>query len=326
MTETDNLNQMIVDNNLEDSNIIVNYLPPDMMEGELKMLFDPYGKVEEVKIIRHKVTKDSMGYGFIKMSAKEEVEKAIDGLSGLKIRNKVLKVSFARKQSKESKHTNLYISSLPKTVTPAELELMFGTYGEIVEVKVLTDSKTHEKKGVGFVRFALKSDADNALRQMNGFQPTGSTVPIRVKIAEDHTGKKLNRRSSSGAGRFSPYGNNRQGPPQQPMPQQYGQQPYDQYGGVAAGIPQPPAGNQNLWCLFVFNLEKDADDNLLYNLFCPYGQVTNVKVVKDQNNVGKGYGFVNMQDYSQAQLAVQSLNGYRLGEKQLQVSFKQSKA
>jgi RNA recognition motif-containing protein len=50
-----------------------------------------------------------------------------------------------------------------------------------------------------------------------------------------------------------------------------------------------------------------------------------VKVVKDENQNCKGYGFVNMSDYQQAQAAIQALDGYRLGEKNLQVSFKQMK-
>lgn len=44
-----------------------------------------------------------------------------------------------------------------------------------------------------------------------------------------------------------------------------------------------------------------------------------------QSNKCKGFGFVTMTNYEDAVVAIQSLNGYTLGNRVLQVSFKTNK-
>lgn len=90
---------------------------------------------------------------------------------------------------------------------------------------------------------------------------------------------------------------------------------------------QAMTNNGQGWCIFVYNLPADCEDGLLWQLFGPYGAVTNVKVVRDQPNQRcKGYGFVNMLNYDEALSAINTLNGYQLnGKRTLQVSFKSSK-
>lgn len=80
------------------------------------------------------------------------------------------------------------------------------------------------------------------------------------------------------------------------------------------------------WCIFVYNLSPDSDESVLWQLFGPFGAVNNVKVIRDFNtNKCKGFGFVTMTNYDEAAMAIASLNGYRLGDRVLQVSFKTSK-
>eukprot|EP00121_Abeoforma_whisleri_P007621 Awhi_evm1s6963 len=289
----------------EEGNLIINYLPPDMMEGELKMLFDPYGTVQAVKIIRSRAQNSaSLGYGFIHLSTPEESEKAIAGLNGLNIRNKKLKVSFARKKSADIKDTNLYIQNIPKTFVKTDLEALFNSFGTIIESKVLVDPQTKVSKGVGFVRFSLKTEADHALRAMNGYVPAGGSEALKVKVAEDYSLKNMQRAGQQrGNNRYNPMGagygvagqqqrgrgqGQRGGFPPQPMQGQMG------YGGM----PQPQVGQQaggQLWCLFVYNLPAITDDVLLYSLFCPFGNVASVKVIRDESTqLCKGFAFVNM--------------------------------
>ncbi|XP_041272522.1 ELAV-like protein 3, partial [Onychostruthus taczanowskii] len=90
--------------------------------------------------------------------------------------------------------------------------------------------------------------------------------------------------------------------------------------GVGLGTPGPG------WCIFVYNLAPEADESVLWQLFGPFGAVTNVKVIRDfATNKCKGFGFVTMTNYEEAAMAIASLNGYRLGDRVLQVSFKTTK-
>lgn len=80
------------------------------------------------------------------------------------------------------------------------------------------------------------------------------------------------------------------------------------------------------WCIFVYNLAPDTEESLLWQLFGPFGAVQSVKVIRDlQTNKCKGFGFVTMTNYDEALVAIQSLNGYTLGNRVLQVSFKTNK-
>lgn len=86
------------------------------------------------------------------------------------------------------------------------------------------------------------------------------------------------------------------------------------------------AGHLSGWCLFVYNLAPEIEESVIWKLFGPFGAVQQVNLVKDaQTNKCRGFAFVTMSDYNQALMAIQSLNGYTLADRVLQVSFKTSK-
>lgn len=94
-------------------------------------------------------------------------------------------------------------------------------------------------------------------------------------------------------------------------------------GDLGNSVLSANAINGSGWCIFVYNLAPETEENVLWQLFGPFGAVQSVKVIKDlQTNKCKGFGFVTMTNYDEAVVAIQSLNGYTLGNRVLQVSFK----
>lgn len=75
------------------TNLIVNYLPQTMSETELRCLFEQIDFVERCKLIKNKQNQ-SLCYGFVKYTSPDSAERAISRLNGLKIQNKVIKVSL----------------------------------------------------------------------------------------------------------------------------------------------------------------------------------------------------------------------------------------
>lgn len=130
----------------EDSktNLIVNYLPQTMTQEEIRSLFSSIGEVESCKLIRDKVTGQSLGYGFVNYVRPEDADKAINTLNGLRLQNKTIKVSFARPSSEAIKGANLYVSGLPKAMTQQELEALFTPFGRIITSRILCDNITGE--------------------------------------------------------------------------------------------------------------------------------------------------------------------------------------
>ncbi len=62
--------------------------------------------------------------------------------------------------------------------------------------------------------------------------------------------------------------------------------------------------------IYVGNLKYEVKESDLQNLFSEYGEVNNVKVVKDrESNRSKGFGFVTMNDTEEAEAAIKAING-----------------
>jgi len=315
------------------TNLIVNYLPQTMTQEEIRSLFSSIGEVESCKLIRDKVTGQSLGYGFVNYQRQEDAAKAIQTLNGLRLQNKTIKVSFARPSSEAIKGANLYVSGLPKHMAQPDLERMFASCGNIITSRILCDNMSGGSKdgsvpgiskGVGFIRFDQRVEAERAIAKLNGTIPEGATEPITVKFANNpsnnakaipplaaYLAPQAARRALGAAlhpasrFRFSPLA-----------------------GDLLAGNALLPgmATNGSGWCIFVYNLAPETEENILWQLFGPFGAVQNVKVIRDlQTNKCKGFGFVTMTNYDEALVAIQSLNGYTLGNRVLQVSFKTNK-
>jgi len=332
------------------TNLIVNYLPQTMTQvEEIRSLFSSIGEVESCKLIRDKVTGQSLGYGFVNYHRIEDASKAIQTLNGLRLQNKTIKVSYARPSSEAIKGANLYVSGLPKHMAQPDLERLFSSCGNIITSRILCDNITGLSKGdgsvpglskgVGFIRFDQRIEAERAIQKLNGTIPEGATEPITVKFANNpsnnakaipplaaYLAPQAARRALGAAlhpaSRFSPYG--------LPTGLDLGLNLKEGYSPLAGDLLASgsllsgmAATNGSGWCIFVYNLAPETEENILWQLFGPFGAVQNVKVIRDlQTNKCKGFGFVTMTNYEEALVAIQSLNGYTLGNRVLQVSFK----
>lgn len=325
------------------TNLIVNYLPQTMTQEEIRSLFSSIGEVESCKLIRDKVTGQSLGYGFVNYHRYEDATKAIQTLNGLRLQNKTIKVSYARPSSEAIKGANLYVSGLPKHMAQPDLERMFASCGNIITSRILCDNITGLSKGVGFIRFDQRIEAERAIQKLNGTIPEGSAEPITVKFANNPSNnakaipplaaylapQAARRAFGAGAlhpaGRFSPYGLPTGLPLDLNLKDGYSPLAGELLAGnpILPGAGTTPAVNGSGWCLFVYNLAPETEENILWQLFGPFGAVQNVKVIRDlQTNKCKGFGFVTMTNYDECLVAIQSLNGYTLGNRVLQVSFK----
>ncbi|KAM4724473.1 ELAV-like protein 1a isoform 3-T3 [Anableps anableps] len=307
------------------TNLIVNYLPQSMTQDELRSLFNSIGEVESAKLVRDKMAGHSLGYGFVNYLNPSDAERAISTLNGLRLQSKTIKVSYARPSSDTIKDANLYISGLPKAMTQKDVEEMFSRFGRIINSRVLVDQSsgtTGVSRGVAFIRFDKRAEAEEAVKSLNGQKPPGASEPITVKFAANPNQVKNTQLISQLYHNQS----RRFGGPLHHQAQRFRFSPMgvDHMGGMG-GV--NVAGNSSSgWCIFIYNLGQDADESILWQMFGPFGAVTNVKVIRDFNtNKCKGFGFVTMTNYEEAAMAITSLNGYRLGDKILQVSFKTSK-
>lgn len=73
--------------------------------------------------------------------------------------------------------------------------------------------------------------------------------------------------------------------------------------------------------IYVGNLSYDMTDSELREAFAAFGEVTSAKVISDRDTGrSKGFGFVEMSDSSEAEAAINALNGNDVGGRPLRVS------
>ncbi|GMS83323.1 hypothetical protein PENTCL1PPCAC_5498 [Pristionchus entomophagus] len=167
------------------TNLIINYLPQTMNQEEVRALFASIGEIESCKLVRDKMSGQSLGYGFVNYIKDEDASRAVASFNGLRLQNKTIKVSFARPSAEGIKGANLYVSGLPKSMTQRELVGMFSPFGQIITSRILSDNITGLSKGVGFVRFDKKDEAESAIEKLNGATPAGCADQITVKFANN---------------------------------------------------------------------------------------------------------------------------------------------
>lgn len=73
--------------------------------------------------------------------------------------------------------------------------------------------------------------------------------------------------------------------------------------------------------IYVGNLPFEATEQQLQELFAPHGAVAKVKLVEDFNTgQPRGFAFVTMEDWKEAQQAIKALDGQDFGGRPLKVN------
>ncbi|MGD9404573.1 MAG: RNA-binding protein [Anaerolineae bacterium] len=82
----------------------------------------------------------------------------------------------------------LYVGNLSYNTTESKLRDMFGEFGEIESVKVITDRDTGRPKGFAFVEMASDEAAQKAISELNG--KVVDEREIRVDKAKPQTERR----------------------------------------------------------------------------------------------------------------------------------------
>jgi len=79
------------------SNLFVTGIHPRLTESDVSRLFEKYGEVENCSIMLDPHTKESRGFGFVKMVTTDQAEAAKEGLQGEVIEGRTLSIEKARR-------------------------------------------------------------------------------------------------------------------------------------------------------------------------------------------------------------------------------------
>ncbi len=99
-------------------------------------------------------------------------------------------------------NTRLYVGNLSFHTTEDTLHQTFGQFGEVVEVKVVTDRETGRSRGFAFVAMDSAESAKKAMEGMDGTELDGRT--LRVNEAEQRSGGGRGPGGGGGGGNRGP--------------------------------------------------------------------------------------------------------------------------
>ena len=63
---------------------------------------------------------------------------------------------------------NIHVSNLAYNVTEDDLRTLFSTFGEVSIVNIIKERSSGQSKGFGFVEMLNNSEADKAMKALNG--------------------------------------------------------------------------------------------------------------------------------------------------------------
>lgn len=326
------------------TNLIVNYIPQDLSQEEINNMFSAIGPIKNCKLVKDHGSGISLGYAFLEYANPADAQRAILKLDKCRIKNKTIRVSYSRPSSSDIKNANLYVSGLPPTVDEDKLSILFNTFGQIITHKVLYNADG-TSRGIGFVRYDKRSEAQAAIDSMNGKSLDGGSAALTVKYAIPPAVKNVNQTLMGmiGGGNPVPAASQRnQNLRFNPMAASNPTGVVSMMAAAAAQQAAIQAPMQNSltgpldqaarsggpWCIYVYGLQPNAAEINLYQLFAPFGAILSVRLMRDLTKPEqpcKGYGFVNFMNSTDAHRAVMQMNNFLYEEKCLQVSFKSSK-
>lgn len=98
---------------------------------------------------------------------------------------------------------NIFVGNLSFGTTEDTLRSMFGSYGTVERVNIVTDRDSGQPRGFAFVEMSGDAEGDSAINGLNGRDLDGRTLNIneaRPKTDRGSSGSGAGYRSNSGGG------------------------------------------------------------------------------------------------------------------------------
>lgn len=174
--------------------LFVGDLAPEVTDYVLQETFRThYQSVKGAKVVMDRMTNRSKGYGFVKFGDEAEQLRAMSEMNGMLCSSRPMRLGAAANKKptgtqqyqkagypsaetnsgeSDPSNTTIFVGGLDESVTDDYLRQVFGVFGELIHVKVPPG------KRCGFVQFADRAKAEQALSNLNGTQLGGHTIRL----------------------------------------------------------------------------------------------------------------------------------------------------
>ncbi|XP_041113661.1 CUGBP Elav-like family member 2 isoform X3 [Polyodon spathula] len=181
--------------------MFVGQIPRSWSEKELKELFEPYGAVYQINILRDRSQNppQSKGKGccfvtYYTRKAALEAQNALHNIKTLTGMHHPIQMKPAdSEKSNAVEDRKLFIGMVSKKCNENDIRVMFSQLGQIEECRILR-GPDGLSRGCAFVTFSSRSMAQNAIKAMHQSQTMeGCSSPIVVKFADTQKDKEQRR-------------------------------------------------------------------------------------------------------------------------------------
>ena len=90
----------------------------------------------------------------------------------------VFDIAISINTQNRGRYMEIYVGSLPYSVTESDLKEAFSEFGEVSSVRLVSDKFSGKSKGFGFVEMPSSSEADAAIAALNESSFKGRDIKV----------------------------------------------------------------------------------------------------------------------------------------------------
>nr|XP_022290867.1 CUGBP Elav-like family member 2 isoform X26 [Crassostrea virginica] len=175
--------------------MFVGQIPRSMDENDLRKMFEEFGAVYQLNVLRDKATGQSKGCCFVTFYTRKAALDAQNALHNIKTMSGMhhpiqMKPADSEKRNEERK---LFVGMISKKCSESDVKMMFAPFGSIEDCTILRD-QNGQSRGCAFVTYANRQSALNAIKNMHHSQTMeGCSSPIVVKFADTQKEKEAKK-------------------------------------------------------------------------------------------------------------------------------------